>query len=113
MYGPKIIPTCAKVMKFSGKQPKSFTRLVETIGVDAALSLIVSFGGGMLYIPKINRFMRSRRNHKIWEDHCSSKYTIKQMETKWKMKSTSIYTIVRRYKEDLLEIANDESITNG
>jgi len=95
-------------MKFSGKQPKSFTRLVETVGLEATLALIVAFGGKSLHIPKVNNFLINRRNKKIFEDHSSKKYTQKQLMAKWDMPMSTIYTIARRYKAAMLEADKDE-----
>ena len=101
-------------MKFSGRIPGSFTRLVQTIGLESTLALIRVYGGRQLYVPKINRFLRSRRNHKIWDDYTSGRFTMKQMTKKWDMNKNTLHSIIRRYNEDLAEIAasRDENTNN-
>lgn len=99
-------------MKFSGHIPGSFNNLLETIGLDATIALISAYGGKQIYVPKINRFMRSRRNHKIWDDYTSGRFSIKQMTKKYDMNKNTLHTIIRRYNEALTEIAGRNESTS-
>lgn len=101
-------------MKFSGKHPQAFQKLVSVLGLEGTLALIRHYGGTHIYVPKISTFLKERRNEKIFRDAEYNGLSTKEIAKKWDMKRATVLTIIHRYRKKLAELAEaDEDTSNS
>lgn len=88
-------------MKLTGKRKsKTFTRLIELVGVEATRKLLAEYGGQTLYVPKLEIFFGRQRNWKIAEEYESGEYSQQQLAEKWSLSQSQIQRIVKQVKEE-------------
>ena len=85
-------------MKLSGTHTKTFEKLIQIIGVDAALALSRFYGGKTLYIPKITNLIGRRRNIAIYSDYKTGEYTYRELSTKWGAPIGTIASIINTHR---------------
>ncbi len=73
--------------------PEEFQSLAEEVGVEGILRLSEHLGGMSIYVPKIDRLVRKRRDERIRSEFNGANY--RELANKYKRTETWIRQIIK------------------
>lgn len=72
--------------------------LVDLIGAENTLSIIERFGGGFIYIPRLQTISKDERNRAIYSDFLTG-MTVSQLQPKYGLSGTTIRDIISNMRK--------------